>query len=362
MAPFDMHPLDSLSAEEMKQASGLILAAFEKRYPHARSPIFNAVTLEEPLKSELLAFDAGKGPIPARKCFAILQPPRSLYQGEDVYAIVEVILNLDTGEVEEWQQVPAVQPLITPEDCFEAEEICKADAKVCEMLASRYGIHDVQSDVACDPWSVHEHGKLSGRLVQLFLYKRLSPNDNQYAHPIDMVPVLDLDRACVVHIDVTEIPQRVNEVPNNYHHALVEGGLRADPPKPLNVVQPEGPSFTVVGNKVSWQKWSFRVGFNFREGLVLHQVGYQDLGRLRPVLFRASMVEMAVPYAEPRAPYHRKCAFDVSDYGLGEWERKKVQGQEGSGVSVGVMRRARVWSFLTLVLLRPLPAPACSYA
>ena len=24
-----------------------------------------------------------------------------------------------------------------------------------------------------------------------------------------------------------------------------------------------------------------------------------------------------MPYAEPRAPYHRKCAFDVSDYGLG---------------------------------------------
>jgi len=99
---------------------------------------------------------------------------------------------------------------------------------------------------------------------------------------------------------------------------LVEGGFRTDAPKPLNITQPEGPSFTVEGNKVLWQQWSFRVGFNFREGLVLHQVGYEDQGRVRPIIFRASMVEMAVPYAEPRAPYHRKCAFDVSDYGLGE--------------------------------------------
>lgn len=84
------------------------------------------------------------------------------------------------------------------------------------------------------------------------------------------------------------------------------------------------------GNKVSWQQWSFRVGFNFREGLVLHQVGYEDQGRVRPIVFRASMVEMAVPYAEPRAPYHRKCAFDVSDYGLGTLdERGREGGREG---------------------------------
>ena len=44
---------------------------------------------------------------------------------------------------------------------------------------------------------------------------------------------------------------------------------------------------------------------------------YEDRGRIRPVLHRASIVEIAVPYAEPRAPFHKKCAFDVVDYGLG---------------------------------------------
>ncbi len=38
---------------------------------------------------------------------------------------------------------------------------------------------------------------------------------------------------------------------------------------------------------------------------------------MRPVMHRASIVEIAVPYAEPRAPFHKKCAFDVVDYGLG---------------------------------------------
>jgi primary-amine oxidase len=82
---------------------------------------------------------------------------------------------------------------------------------------------------------------------------------------------------------------------------------------PLDVVQPEGASFAVDGKEITWDKWSLRIGFNYREGLVLHNVKYDG----RPVLHRASLVEMAVPYGDPNPPYQRKCAFDVGDYGLG---------------------------------------------
>lgn len=68
--------------------------------------------------------------------------------------------------------------------------------------------------------------------------------------------------------------------------------------KTINITQPEGPSFTIEGNLVTWQKWRLRIGFNGREGLVLHNVGFQDEGRVRPVLHRASLSEMAVPYGE----------------------------------------------------------------
>ena len=79
----------------------------------------------------------------------------------------------------------------------------------------------------------------------------------------------------------------------------------------MQILQPEGASFTVEGNLIEWQKWSLRVGFNYREGLVLHDVCYDG----RPVLWRGSLVEMAVPYGDPRTPFQRKCAFDV-----GMWE------------------------------------------
>lgn len=49
-------------------------------------------------------------------------------------------------------QVKGMQPMLTPDDCFDAEEIAKADAGVRTLLAAR-GITDL-SLVVCDPWSV----------------------------------------------------------------------------------------------------------------------------------------------------------------------------------------------------------------
>lgn len=66
--------------------------------------------------------------------------------------------------------------------------------------------------------------------------------------------------------------------------------------KPLFITQPEGPSFTVDGWRVNWQRYQFRIGFTSREGVVLHQVGYKDegsgaltgSGNIRPIAYRMS--------------------------------------------------------------------------
>ena len=95
------------------------------------------------------------------------------------------------------------------------------------------------------------------------------------------------------------------------------GKPRADL-KPLHISQPEGPSFSVDGWQVKWQKWSFRVGFTSREGLVLHQLGFDDGTGVRPVVYRASVTEMVVPYGDPNTSHFWKNAFDCGEYGLGK--------------------------------------------
>ena len=94
------------------------------------------------------------------------------------------------------------------------------------------------------------------------------------------------------------------------------GPLRTDL-RPLSITQPEGTSFRWSGNLVRWQKWSLRVGMDPLEGLVLHTVGYEDGGRVRPVLFRASVSEMVVPYGHPGPMHSWKSAFDAGEWGLG---------------------------------------------
>jgi primary-amine oxidase len=102
---------------------------------------------------------------------------------------------------------------------------------------------------------------------------------------------------------------------SNYTPEAV-GQMRTDL-KRLEITQPDGPSFTVNGHEVHWQKWHLRIGFNTREGLVLHTVNYEDSGRLRPILYRASIAEMVVPYGDPGVSHYRKTAFDVGEYGIG---------------------------------------------
>ena len=96
--------------------------------------------------------------------------------------------------------------------------------------------------------------------------------------------------------------------------------------KPLTIAQPEGPSFAVDGHEVRWQKWKFRIGFTPREGLVLHTVSYHDDGRDRPILYRASVCEMVVPYGDPGEQYYRKNAFDIGEYGIGTLANSLILG------------------------------------
>jgi primary-amine oxidase len=99
--------------------------------------------------------------------------------------------------------------------------------------------------------------------------------------------------------------------------------------KPLNIVQPEGPSFKVTDESlIEWQKWRFRLGFNPREGATIHDVHYDG----RSIMYRLSLSEMTVPYGDPRAPFHRKQAFDFGDGGAGRAANNLALGCDCLGV------------------------------
>ena len=151
-------------------------------------------------------------------------------------------------------------------------------------------------------------------------------DSNHYGYPLPIIPVLDTYSKKIVRVDRLATGGKDDGLeygthqknvldhcsPAEYIPELLSQPLRTDV-KPLNVVQPEGPSFQVSNNLIEWQKWRFRLGFNPREGATLHDVRYDG----RSVLYRLSLSEMTVPYGDPRPPFHRKQAFDFGDAGAG---------------------------------------------
>ena len=123
----------------------------------------------------------------------------------------------------------------------------------------------------------------------------------------------------VVRID----DERVLPVPNEpaesaeWARAFMPPGRERADIKPLDITQPDGPSFSIEGDHLRWQKWDLRIGWSTREGLVINTVTYTDGDDVRPVLYRASLAEMTVPYGDPSSTQARKNAFDAGEYGLG---------------------------------------------
>lgn len=149
------------------------------------------------------------------------------------------------------------------------------------------------------------------------------PQANHYSIPLPIAPIIDAFSLELV--DLQRLPMGTDATldaetqpwdpvePVEYSADVMgEDAFRKDL-KPLQVVQPEGPSFKIQGRRVEWQKWSFQMGWTLREGPVLHDVKYDG----RSLFYRVSMSEMTVPYGDPRSPYHRKQAFDLGDSGFG---------------------------------------------
>jgi primary-amine oxidase len=304
------HPLEPLTGDEIAAASTLL----RKGKDLGTSARFVFVTLKEPTKSELLAWSPDSAPLPREAHLVVYE------RGERT--TYEAVVSLTDQSVVSWEPIPGVQAPIMAEEFIACEEIVQADPRWQEAMRKR-GVTDFSLTMV-DPWASSWTGPdddaANRRIARPLTFVRSAPGENGYARPVEgLICEVDLDAREVLEvIDHGVVP--LPPAPGNYEEPwLFESGnvpeverFREDL-KPIEITQPEGPSFTVEGHAVSWQKWQVRIGFTPREGLVLHQVSYAG----RSIVHRASLVEMYVPYGDP-APTHRfKNVFDQGEYGVG---------------------------------------------
>jgi primary-amine oxidase len=312
------HPLDPITAEEITAAVGLVAA--DDRYES--DFVFAHVRLHEPDKAVVLAHTAGS--TVEREVEVLLVPPGRL-------EAIDVVVSVTGNEIRSWTVHEGMRPALLFGEALAAILGVKADP-AWQTAMKRRGIDDFDK-VQIDPWpagsfgSPHEEGRRISRCIS---YLRAEATDNGYAQPIEGVLAF-FDSGAGKVLEVVDVGTVAMPEDRGHYLPAAIGPMRDDL-KPLEIVQPEGPSFVVDGHHVRWSRWSFRVGFDPYEGLVLHTVAYHDGDRVRPVLHRASISEMVVPYGDPGEMHGWKNAFDAGEWGLGRMANSLKLGCDCLGV------------------------------
>lgn len=295
------HPLDSITAGEITVAVEAVKASPK----FVEGSAFAVVSLNEPAKAKVLAVEPVKI---AREAFVVLLD-------RDHNKTSEVIVDLESGAIRRWTTIAGVQPSVVIEEYTIAPEIIKADPRFQEAMRKR-GITNLDK-VKVDAWAPGYLGDQAdgSRIVRTIFFYKDDEDSNWYSRPIEgVVAIINLTKRQVLSVtDSGVVP--ISKDRGAFDEKSV-GTLRPAP-KPLHIVQPEGVGFELRGQEVAWDNWRFHFGLDPREGLVLHRVRYVDGGKERPVLYRASLSEMVVPYGDADPNWSWRSAFDVGEYGIG---------------------------------------------
>ena len=291
------HPLSPLTAAEIRAAARLFRAS--PRFP--RNAQFSTLTLDEPPKEQVLANAA----VP-RRAFAILYDHAA-------NRTFEAIANLTTGAIDSWKEIPGAQPALDGDDSDLADQMVRADPRWAQALRD-HGIRDANSVVTMS-WTAGYFalpGTEQGRVVRVVPYYA-GAGENLYAHPVEGV-VAHVNLTAHKILDVLNIDR---DAPVSRENSSLSPRFLRPAPAPLEITQPDGPGFRIDDGEVRWQKWRFRYALHPREGVVLYTVGYEDGGKVRPVMYRGSLSEMVVPYGDPGAGWFFRNSFDAGELGLG---------------------------------------------
>jgi primary-amine oxidase len=318
------HPLDPLTANEIAQVATIIREHFQ----WGADLRVETIDLDEPAKQVVRGHVAG-GVVPRVARFNIYR--------RGVMGVWQGRVDLATGAVLDTVFREDARAMVAVEEVLLIEKTVRQDPRFRAALQRR-GLLDSVEFMCIDPWTVGDFGfgvEAGRRVLNCFVWMRMFANDNYYAHPVEgLHALIDLSTLEILRVDDhfeasgDYIP--VPKEPGNFDAELL---TKFRPPSaPLDVVQPEGPGYRVNGAQVTWENWDFRVGFNGREGLVLYTVGYTHHGRRRPVVYRASIAEMVVPYGTPERSHFRKNVFDSGEIGFGRMANSLTLGCDCLGV------------------------------
>ncbi|MEH1944926.1 MAG: primary-amine oxidase [Nostoc sp.] len=312
--PSISHPLTSLTEAEISTA----VSAIKREKSLSEMAVFPLIALQEPDKEEVLKFTPGKAF--QRKVFLVIYE-RSLNK------TYEGIVNLTSKTLSSWKEISSVQPALVNPEYELATQVVKADPR-WQKAMQRRGITDFEQ-VKISWWApgiLSKQEEATGNRLCRGLSYYKGKGWNYYGSPIEGV-------LATVNLNTGKMASLVDKgnVPfsqESWNYDVKSLGKLLSAPKALKILQPNGASFQIDSNEISWQGWKFRYLIHPRNGLVLYQVTHNDGENVRPVLYRASLSEMIVPYGDPEPTWSFRNAFDVGEYNFGLFANTMELGKE----------------------------------
>src|SRR5262249_51294000 len=229
----------------------------------------------------------------------------------------EAVVGLGQYELISWKDLEPGEPPLRVVIINRLEEVVKRDARWQEAARKR-GVNDI-SRVSILP-SIAEGMKLPDRDGDRFIRAFCFLRDDASPVPImtGLTIEVNLTKGALTQFedrgpDVAAVAKKVTNNPASE----TSPGLRR-----LQTVQPAGRGFRLQGSEVRWQNWRFHYGVHPRRGLELYDVAYEDGGRLRPILYRASVSEMIAPYGDPA--FGSWYPQDEGDFGMASYGRNSA--------------------------------------
>ena len=308
--PANPHPLDSLTAEEIR----IVAAAVRSQGLALPNSRFASMTLVPPDKGATWSW-APSRPFKQRRAMAVVATGRE---------VREIVVSLGTRQIVSTKLRPNVQIPITGSDWSTATRLVKADQRWQAAMRLR-GITDFK-DVFCDALSVGTSDLVETRRLSKVPCYHARGTSNVYGRPIEGVMALvDLDRRAVVDlVDSGLVPVSTADP------SLEEERQPSIRPasKPVGIAAAKGWNFEVDRGSFRWGNWSLHLSFDKRVGPIVSTVRYRDAGSERAVLYQGHVSEMFVPYMDPDPNWSFRAYMDVGEYGFGHLATTLVAGAD----------------------------------
>ena len=305
------HPLDPLSSQELRDVVEHARNVWKLDHRH----LFAMVQLHEPSKGVINNW---------KNSDQVERAAKITLWNSATSTVIEAVITVEGKEIS-FTEIPGAKAPILSTESEKAIKAAKADKRIIAALKDR-GINDLDQ-VHMETWPIGaqipkdlDDGR---RLIWTPMWQRPTEFANLYAHPINgLHAIVDLDSGEVVFVENTEIIP-IPQTPGPYRENQTGANIKL---KDLAIVQSEGPSFSLEGWKVNWERWNLRVGFCQREGLVIHDVKFKDQDKERKIAHRLSIAELVIPYGDPSQGAYRKNAFDTGEFGLGNYTNSLTLG------------------------------------